>query len=192
MARRRDSWLEMFRDLGEAFFDVVRAELAVVQATAKAWGKSWGIAVGIVALLLFALFWTLGLLTTAAVHGLMVWRDLALWQAALAIAGALLLLIAAGALVVYFLARRYESPVAATRRRVDDHLGWWNQRLFLESGAETSDGESSDGESSDAETSDRPLPVGQRPASEGESDEAAHEQGDGAGPGAAPEPPSDR
>ncbi len=164
MARRRDNWLEMIRALGEAFFDVVRAELAVVRETVKAWGKSWGIALGIVALLLFALFWTLGLVTVAVVHGLMVWRSLALWQSALVTAGVLLLLIAVGAVTVYFLARRYEDPVTAARRRLDDHRGWWDQRLFLDSGA------------------DKSLAVSERPASEGESDEAAHEQADEAGP----------
>ena len=82
MARRRDSWLEMVRALGEAFFEVVRAELAVVRETVKAWGKSWGVALGIAALLLFVLFWVLGLLAVAVVHGLMAWRGLALWQAA--------------------------------------------------------------------------------------------------------------
>lgn len=176
MARRRDSWLEMFRALGEAFVEVVRAELAVVEESAKAWGKSWGIVLAIVALLLFALFWTLGLVTAAVVHGLMVWCGLALWQAALVTAGALLLLVVAGAAVAFTLARRYEDPVAATRRRLDDHRGWWTQRLFLEPGA-------------DEPRSISERPVSERPASEGESDEAAHEQGDGSGPGATGEPP---
>ena len=161
MARRRDSWLEMARNLGEAFYAVVLAELEVVRETVKAWGKSWGIALAIAALVLFGLFWFLGLLTVAVVHGLMAWRDLVLWQAALVTAGAILLLAAAAAAVIYFLVRRYESPVAAARRRVDDHRRWWHDRVAPESPQ----------------------------LSEGESHEA-HEQGDGASPGPASEPPS--
>lgn len=161
MSRRRD-WMETIRALGEAFADVARAELAVVSETVKAWGKSWLIALAIVAAMLSGLFWSLGLLTVAVVHGLMRWRDLELWQAALLTAGALLLLIVAAGGVVYFLARRFDSPVAATRRRLDDHLGWWNERVF--------------------------LPDETRHLSEGESDETA-EQRDAASPGAAAEPP---
>ena len=163
MSRRRD-WVEIVRNLGEAFFGVVRAELAVVAESAKAWGKTWLVALAIAAVALVALFWFLGLLAVAVVHGVMVWRALALWQAALLVAGALLLLIAAAGVAIYLLARRFDDPVTATRGRLDDHLGWWNERIILE------------------EEPSRHL-------SEGESHEAS-EQRDETGPGPASEPPS--
>lgn len=167
MSGRRESWIETFRALGEAFFEVLRAELALLLQSWKVWGRSWLIVALLAAAVLGLLFWLLGLLAVAVVHGFMVGLGLQLWQSALLTAGLLLLLIAAAAIAGYVLARRFENPAAAARHRLDDHRTWLRERVLLES----------------------PTPP-RRAAEleEGESHDRA-QQGDEAGAGAAGEPP---
>lgn len=167
--RRRDSWIETFRALGDSFLDVLDAELAVVREGVKAWGKSWAFAAACFAVVLFFLFWLLGLVTVAAVHGLMVWQELDLWQAALLVAALVLLVMAIAGGVGYALCRRHADPVTLTRERIGDHRGWWQEQIFLESGT---------------------AAVERSQISEGESD-GAREQKDDRGSGAASEPPAD-
>lgn len=132
MARQRDQWLDLFRALGEVFLGVLRAEIAVVVEQGKSWGRNCLIALVFFSSMIFLLFWFLGMLAVALVHALMAGLDLELWQAALLSAGALLLLMAIAGVIGYFLARRYESPVAAARGRFDDNRQWLQTRILGE------------------------------------------------------------
>lgn len=161
--RHRDGWLDVFRGLGEALLDVWRAEVDLLWEHWRAWGKNVAVAVALAAVVLFLSFWLSGLLAIAVVHGVMELWDLALWQAALVTAGALLLVMAALALAAYLLARRTEAPVAVTRRRLADHGGWLGERI-----------------------------LGKRLVTSGDEGDDSAESKDATGDGAAGEPPAAR
>jgi len=130
--RQRESWLDLFRALGEALLDVLRAELAVVWEHWRIWGRNWLVAAALFAVVLFLTFWLSGLLVVAVVHGIMAGFDLELWQAALLTAAALVLLMTAIAGVGWLLAKRPENPVATVRRQLDEHRTWLDGKILGE------------------------------------------------------------
>jgi len=123
-------WIELFRSLGQALFEVVRAE---AQALGEDFRRSGGALARGLALLGGAAavgFWTLGVLVLALIAVLAIW--LPPWAAALIVAA--LFASTAGLLAALGLRqlRRLESPAESIRRRVADHLDWWNHRLLAE------------------------------------------------------------
>jgi hypothetical protein len=121
-------WIEMFRGLGEALLDVLRAEVATLQEDLTRSGKIAGGALALLGMALILLFWILGLLIFCLVAVLAIW--LPLWAAALVVLA--LFLVAAGVLSWLGVHRlkQVENPVQTFRRRVDDHLDWWQNTLL--------------------------------------------------------------
>jgi hypothetical protein len=132
MKRRRSEWVEIFEALGEAFFAVLRSEGAVL------WRDLWegSLRRALCALGLFfvagCLFFVLvALAVTAAVLGVAALWELPAWQATLYVAFAVFaLVILLGAVGYYFFWKRFENPLATLRARLDDHVGWWRERLL--------------------------------------------------------------
>ncbi len=121
-------WIEMFRGLGEALLDVLRAEVATLQEDLTRSGRIAGGALALLGAALILLFWIVGLLIFALVAVIAIW--LPLWAAALIVLG---LFLAATALLAWLGLNRMkqvENPVQTFRRRVDDHLDWWQNTLL--------------------------------------------------------------
>jgi hypothetical protein len=123
-------WIEMFRGLGEALLDVLRAEVATLQEDLSRSGRIAGGALALLGVALVLLFWVVGLFIFALVAVLHIWWPL--WAAAGVVF--LLFAIAAGILVWLGMGRlkQVENPVQTFRRRVDDHLDWWQNTLMRE------------------------------------------------------------
>ncbi len=121
-------WIEMFRGLGESLLDVLRAEVATLQEDLTRSGRIAGGALALLGTALILLFWIVGLLIFALIAVLAIW--LQLWAASLIVLG--LFLIATGILAWMGLNRlkQVENPVQTFRRRVDDHLDWWQSTLL--------------------------------------------------------------
>lgn len=123
-------WIEMFRGLGEALLDVLRAEVATLQEDLSRSGRIAGGALALLGAALVFLFWIVGLIIFVLVALLAVW--LPLWAAALIVLA--LFTVTAGILVWLGMSRlkTVENPVQTFRRRVDDHLDWWQNTLMRE------------------------------------------------------------
>jgi hypothetical protein len=123
-------WIELFRSLGQALFEVLRAE---AEALGEDLRRSGGQLLRGLALCGGAAavgFWTLGVLVLALIAVLAIW--LPPWAAALIVAA--LFASTAGLLAAlgWRQLRRLETPAASIRRRLDDHLDWWQSRLLAE------------------------------------------------------------
>ena len=130
MARQRESWGEVFRAAGDAFLDVLRAELAVVAEHWKESGLRVGVIAGLAGFSFFLLFWLAGLLTMGFVDLLRSLFSWQLWQAAFAAALGILLLVTILMLVAWFVARRLENPVGVIQLRLADHRDWWQTTVM--------------------------------------------------------------
>ncbi|HSF38394.1 MAG TPA: phage holin family protein [Thermoanaerobaculia bacterium] len=122
-------WIELFRSLGESLLEVLRAELEALQKDFATSGRHFGLALGLFGGAVMLAFWMVGLLLFVLISLLYVW--LQLWAAALIVLA--LFAIAAAVLVSLGLRqlRKAENPIENVRRRVDDHIEWW-QRLLAE------------------------------------------------------------
>ena len=128
---RRD-WSEAFRDLGGAVLALLQAELEALERELARSGRSAAIAVGLFGAAAAVGFWTVGLGLYFLVQLVAVW--LPLWAASL-IVTALFAAVAGGlAWAGMRKLRELENPMATARRRLDDHLDWWQDRV-LEPGA---------------------------------------------------------
>ncbi len=123
-------WIELFRSLGQALFEVLRAE---AEALGEDLRRSGGKLLRGLALLGGAAavgFWTLGVLVLVLITVVAIW--LPLWAAALIVlalfAGVAGVLAALG----WCQLRQLESPAATIKQRLDDHLDWWQHRLLAE------------------------------------------------------------
>lgn len=123
-------WMDLFRSLGEALLEVLRAEAATLQDDLTRSGRQFGIALALLAGAAAVLFWFLGLLIFVLVAVLAIW--LPLW-------GAALIVLTVFGIVAGILAwrgikgmRQVENPVETVRRRVDSHLDWWQHSLLTQ------------------------------------------------------------
>ena len=76
-------WIEMFRGLGEALLDVLRAEVATLQEDLTRSGRIAGGALALLGVALILFFWILGLLIFCLVAVAAIW--LPLWAATLVV-----------------------------------------------------------------------------------------------------------
>ena len=123
-------WIEMFRGLGESLLEVLRAEVATLQEDLGRTGRIAGGALMLLGAALILSFWVVGLLVFTLVAVLTIW--LQLWAATLIVLG---LFIGVTALLGWLGWRRLqqaENPIQTFRRRVDDHLDWWQNTLLRE------------------------------------------------------------
>jgi hypothetical protein len=125
-----NGWIETFRGLGEALLDVLRAEVATLQEDLTRSGRIAGGAMALLGAALILLFWIVGLLIFALVAVLHIW--LPLWASALIV---LALFAGTAGILGWLGVRRFkqvENPMQTVRRRVDDHLDWWQNTLLRE------------------------------------------------------------
>jgi putative superfamily III holin-X len=123
-------WIEMFRSLGESLLEVWRAELATLQDDFHRSGRHLAMALGLLGSALVLVFWIVGLVLFVLIALLHVW--LPWWGASLVV---LLLFTLTAGLLAWLGARRLrqvESPVETVRRRVDNHLDWWQHGLLAQ------------------------------------------------------------
>ncbi len=123
-------WIEMFRGLGEALLDVLRAEMATLQEDLTRSGRIAGGALALLGAGLILLFWILGLLIFSLVAVAAIW--LPLWGAALVVLALFLTVAAVLSWMGVNRLKQVENPVQTFRRRVDDHLDWWQNTLMRE------------------------------------------------------------
>jgi hypothetical protein len=123
-------WIDLFRSLGESLLEVWRAELGTLQEDFQRSGRHLGVALGLLGAALILVFWIVGLLLFVLIALLHVW--LPWWGASLIVL--LLFLLASGLLAKLGVARlrQVENPVETVRRRVDNHLDWWQHGLLTQ------------------------------------------------------------
>lgn len=126
----RETWQVALRSLMAALGDVVRAEATVLREDVKTWGRRFGFAMALFGIAFMTIFWLLALMLYAAVRATEQLFSLGPAQAALAVAGVCLVLILLLALIGYLLLRGVSGPLAATRRRLDDHRRWWREHIL--------------------------------------------------------------
>ncbi len=114
------------------------------------WGRLFRLAL-LAGLAFGVIFWALGAVLFAA--GALLATVLPVWAAALVLAGALLLSGYVLLLVARSRARRLESPVDTVRRRVGNHVAFW-QELVADAPAPAA--EAGDGRQDGAASGDRP------------------------------------
>ena len=130
MTPRSVGWSDLLRSLGRAFQDLLRSEVAALSDELAGSGRRLAAVAGLFLLAAFGLFWALGLLTFAAVEAAAMW--LPRWAAALSVFGAVLLVAAILAAVAWRRFRRLETPAATIRRRVAEHVDWWETRILAD------------------------------------------------------------
>lgn len=121
-------WIDLLRSLGQALLDVLRAEAAALgvdlRRSAVHLGRGAALASGAAAVM----FWTLGIAVLALIALLAIW--LPVWGATLVALG----VFAGAAGLLAWLAwrqlRQLTNPLADLKRRIDDHLDWWQNRLL--------------------------------------------------------------
>lgn len=121
-------WIALFRALGDALLAVLRAELAALQADLGKSGRQVGIALALFGGVLALAFWMVGLAVFFLVALLAKW--LPLWGAAASVFGALALVAAVLGGLGWLRIKKAENPLESARRRFDDHLDWWQNRLL--------------------------------------------------------------
>ena len=126
-------WIELFRSLGQALFEVLRAEARALGEDFRRSGAELARGLALLGGAAALGFWTLGALILALIAVLAIW--LPPWAAALIVTA--LFAGAAGLLGLLGIRRlqRFESPAESIRQRVSDHLDWWNHRLLAEPAA---------------------------------------------------------
>ncbi|MCP4659262.1 MAG: hypothetical protein GY856_27955 [bacterium] len=123
--------MEAFRALGRALLEVLGAEWKVLAAEWKRSGRWFLISLGLFFFAACCLLVLIALVVYAAVQLLALW--LPVWGAALVVAAAVGLVIALAVGAGYLILKRgVENPVTTARRRVEDHLDWWDDRLLRE------------------------------------------------------------
>lgn len=123
-------WIELFRSLGESLLEVWRAELATLQDDFQRSGRHLTVVLGLLGAALVLVFWIVGLLLFVLIALLHVW--LPWWGASLIVL--LLFTLTAGVLVWLGLRRlrKVENPIGTVRRRMDNHLDWWQHGLLAQ------------------------------------------------------------
>lgn len=123
-------WIDLIRSLGESLLEVLKAELAALQEDFSRSGRRLGLALGLLGGAAVLLFWLVGLLLFTLIVVLSIW--LPLWAAALILLGLFAIVTGILAWLGVRRLREIENPVDNIRRRVDDHLDWWQNSLLAD------------------------------------------------------------
>jgi ABC-type multidrug transport system fused ATPase/permease subunit len=120
--------IELFRSLGASLLAVLRAEAEALGEDFKRSGRQLGMAVALFAGAAGLVFWMLGVVVLTIIAVLALW--LPIWAAALLVA--VLFALLAGLLVMLAVRqlKQLENPVDNIRRRLADHLDWWQYKLL--------------------------------------------------------------
>jgi hypothetical protein len=120
------------RALGEALLEVLRAELGALQGDFQRSGRHLGIALALLGGAAVLGFWAVGLVLFVLVSLFAVW--LPLWGAALVVLGLFL----GGIAILGWQGKKrllqVENPVTSVRKRLDDHLAWWQESFLAPAG----------------------------------------------------------
>jgi hypothetical protein len=148
MRRDNGGWLGALRSLGQAGGDLLRSEIDALGSDLADSGASLARAIGLFLGAVFVVFWAIGALGYLSIELLALW--LPRWGAALIVFVLLLVVI----WILWMMAKRKlrqaERPTETVRRRVADHLDWWQDRVLddtsgeedlLESGTSRTQGE---------------------------------------------------
>lgn len=123
-------WIELIRSLGDSLIEVFKAEMAALQEDFARSGRHLGVALGLMGAAAVLLFWIVGLVLFTLIVVLDVW--LHLWAASLIVLG---LFVAIAAVLGWLGMRRLrqvENPVENVKRRVGDHVDWWQNTLLAD------------------------------------------------------------
>jgi Putative Actinobacterial Holin-X, holin superfamily III len=123
-------WVEQFRSLGLSLLEVFRAEWEALRGDFARSGRHFAVALALLGAAAVVLFWTLGALIFALGAVLAIWLEV--WAAALIVVAAFALLAVVLGLVGLRRLKRAENPAASFRRRLDDHVEWWQETLLRE------------------------------------------------------------
>jgi hypothetical protein len=121
-------WIDLFRSLGESLLEVLRAEVATLQDDLQRSGRHFGVALAFFGGAVVLLFWMIGLLLFTLIALLNIW--LQLWAAALIVLALFVMAIAILGWLGMRRLRQVENPMQTVRRRVDEHLDWWQHSLL--------------------------------------------------------------
>lgn len=124
----RQSWSEAFHALGSAVLGLFKAELEALERELARSGKNLGLGLGLLAAAAAFGFWTLGVATYFLIQLLAVW--LPLWAASLIVTLAFAAVVAGLAFAGLRKLQKFESPVTTVRRRMEDHMDWWHDRVL--------------------------------------------------------------
>jgi len=127
MSERR-RWSETFRALGSAVLGLLKAELEAFEQDVARSTKQAAIGIALFGAAAAFGFWTLGVATYFLIQLLAIW--LPLWGAALAVTAAFAAVVAVLALLGSRRLQRWENPLSTARDRMDDHIDWWQDRVF--------------------------------------------------------------
>lgn len=123
-------WIEQLRGLGGAYLEVLRHEVEALREDVTVSARRLGVALALFTLAAVLAFWLVALVLVVLVAVVAIW--LPVWAAALVVT--LLLLLAAAGLTWAALRklREAEGPASTIRRRLGDHLAWWEESLMRE------------------------------------------------------------
>ena len=136
LKQKYDDWVALLRAVGEAFFEVLKAEGDLVRRRIERSFRDLAIALALLFVTACLFFVFLGLVLFGLVHAIEHLTGLELWQAFGAVALGAAVVMALLASVAYFVfLRRFENPVVTARRRFDDHVTWWRESLLRDEAA---------------------------------------------------------
>jgi hypothetical protein len=128
MRKDTNGWLGVLRSLGQAGTNLLRSEIDALGSDLAASGASLTRAIGLFLAAAFVIFWAIGALGFFSIELLALW--LPRWGAALTVCVLLLVVV----WILWVLAkkklRQAERPTETVRRRVSDHLDWWQDRVL--------------------------------------------------------------
>ena len=125
----------MLRSLGDSLIEVIGAEWTALTGDLRSSGRRFSLAVGLLALAAFLLFWAVGAAGFVLFEILILWVPG--WAAALVVCGVFLVVGLTVGLVGRKRLRTLELPADTVRRRLDDHMEWWQSNLLGDEGDES-------------------------------------------------------
>ncbi|MGB5817562.1 MAG: phage holin family protein [Thermoanaerobaculia bacterium] len=128
MRKNTNGWLGLLRSLGQAGTDLLRSEIDALGSDLADSGASLARAVGLFVAAAFVIFWAVGALGYFSIELLALW--LPRWGAALIVFVLLLVVVWILWLLAKSKLREVEKPTETVRRRVTDHLDWWQDRVL--------------------------------------------------------------
>ncbi|MGB3564361.1 MAG: phage holin family protein [Thermoanaerobaculia bacterium] len=128
MRKDNNGWLGLLRSLGQAGTDLLRSEIDALGSDLADSGASLARAVGLFVAAAFVIFWAVGALGYFSIELLALW--LPRWGAALIVFVLLLVVVWILWLLAKSKLREVERPTETVRRRVTDHLDWWQDRVL--------------------------------------------------------------
>lgn len=127
MRRWHSRWSEVLTPLGEAGWQLARAEYRALSSEVRNAGRKLLAALLLLMAALFALFWAIGALALVVFEAASLW--LPRWGSSLVVLGLFLLTGAVVALVARRKLRSIEPPAETVKRRMSEHREWWERRI---------------------------------------------------------------